>query len=282
MADTYAPVPTTPDATSGFLARTAQGARRVRLTSLAFAILIEALIILLLFAIGWNSRDESQLAETLTTFEAQDFGPEDPSPQDEAPPEPEAQTAEPVPQPQVRPQPQLRPQPVVTPTPPLPPPPVAISRVRSPPPPTSAPAPAAPAAPASPPARVYGPPDTGGSNVGSDSQRVGSASNGEPLYAAQWYREPTQQEMAGYLSTATGPATALIACRTVANYRVEDCELIGESPQGSQIGRAVMAATWQFRVRPARIGGRSQVGSWVRIRIDYTLRGTANARTRGF
>jgi len=63
-----------------------------------------------------------------------------------------------------------------------------------------------------------------------------------------------------------------LACKTVPDYYVEDCVLIGESPAGSQIGRAVMAAAWQFRVRPARIGGREQFGSWVRIRIDYTLR----------
>jgi protein TonB len=89
------------------------------------------------------------------------------------------------------------------------------------------------------------------------------------MYAARWYREPTRQELAGYLSTASGPGSALIVCRTVSDFRVEDCELLGESPAGSQIGRAVLAAAWQFRVRPAIVGGQSQVGSWVRIRIDY-------------
>jgi len=104
------------------------------------------------------------------------------------------------------------------------------------------------------------------------SERVGTAPNGEPLYAARWYREPTDQELAGYLSTANGPGYALIACKTVSGYYVEDCVLLSEGPQGSQIGRAVMAAAWQFRVRPARIGGAEQFGSWVRIRIDYTVR----------
>ena len=90
------------------------------------------------------------------------------------------------------------------------------------------------------------------------------------MYAARWYREPTRQELAGYLSTAPAPSSALIVCRTVPDFYVEDCELLGETPRGSMIGRAVLAATWQFRVRPAIINGRSQVGSWVRIRIDYT------------
>ncbi len=284
MADTYSPIPALADPTSGFRARDARVDRRVRITGLAFAISIEALLILLLFAIGWGWRDESELAETLTTFEAQDFGPEDPAPAKETPAEAASTRAEPVPQPEPEPQP-------VPPTiPPLLTPPVAISPVTlpatpapTPPPPVPEDQPRTPAPPASPPGRAYGPVDTGGgSNTGSDSQRVGSASNGEPLYAARWYREPTRRELAGYLSTATGPATALIACRTVPDFRVEDCELIGESPQGSQIGRAVLAATWQFRVRPARIGGRSQVGSWVRIRINYTRANAADGRARGF
>ncbi|WP_420607791.1 hypothetical protein [Novosphingopyxis sp.] len=108
-----------------------------------------------------------------------------------------------------------------------------------------------------------------GSARSGDTARVGTAPNGEPLYAAAWYREPTDAELGGYLSTASGPGWGLIACRTVADFRVEDCVGLGESPQGSQIERAVLAAAWQFRVRPPRIGGQSQVGSWVRIRIDY-------------
>jgi protein TonB len=58
----------------------------------------------------------------------------------------------------------------------------------------------------------------------------------------------------------------------VAEFRVEDCVALGESPQGSNIARAVLAASWQFRVRPPRVGGESLVGTWVRIRIDYNLR----------
>jgi protein TonB len=91
------------------------------------------------------------------------------------------------------------------------------------------------------------------------------------LFAARWYREPTDQELKGYLSTAAAPSYALIACKVVTGYYVEDCQLLFEGPAGSQIGRAVMAASWQFRVRPARIGGREQFGTWVRIRIDYTV-----------
>jgi hypothetical protein len=53
--------------------------------------------------------------------------------------------------------------------------------------------------------------------------------------------------------------------------RVEDCVGLSEYPQGSQINRAVLAVAWEFKVRPPRIGGRSLVGSWVRLRIDYTI-----------
>jgi protein TonB len=105
-----------------------------------------------------------------------------------------------------------------------------------------------------------------------DSKRVGTAPNGSPMYAAAWYREPTDQELRGYLSTAEGPAWGLITCKTVADYRVEDCVGLDEYPEGSHMLRAVLAAAWQFRVRPPRVNGVSQVGDWVRIRIEYEVK----------
>lgn len=119
---------------------------------------------------------------------------------------------------------------------------------------------------------VYGPVDTGrGANMSGDSERVGTAPGGEPLYAAAWYRRPYPDELRGYLSTASGPGWALIACRTVPQFRVEDCVALDESPRGSNIARAVLAAAWQFRVRPPQVGGELKVGEWVRIRIDYGI-----------
>lgn len=105
-----------------------------------------------------------------------------------------------------------------------------------------------------------------------DSKRIGTAPGGQALYAAAWYREPDDSELAGYLSTADGPGYALIACRTVADWRVEDCVALDEYPSGSNIARATLAAAWQFRVRPPRLGGVYKVGEWVRIRIDYGIK----------
>jgi protein TonB len=132
----------------------------------------------------------------------------------------------------------------------------------------------APARPAAAPATnqaKFGPADT--SRGAGDTPRVsGSGPRGEPLYAAAWYREPSESELAGYLSTANGPGWGLIACRTAPDYHVEDCVALDESPSGSNIGRAVLAAAWQFQVRPPRIGGQPKIGEWVRIRIDYGVR----------
>lgn len=248
------------------------GDRKRQLAGLILALAIEAGIIALLFMLGVRFAGDGQPAKDDARLEAVTFALPDAA--DEPPPEqpPEAPT-----------------QPVQETTPPVPQPPVerSVTEIERPPPvlsnpvpapqPSAAPVthapPAPPAAPAQPPAppRSYGPIDTGPQGE-PDSQRVGTAPNGEPLYAAKWYREPTRQELAGYLSTATAPSAALIACRTVPDWRVEDCQLLSEAPPGSNIGRAVLAAAWQFKVRPARVGGRSQVGSWVRIRIDYSVR----------
>ena len=126
--------------------------------------------------------------------------------------------------------------------------------------------------PAPPAGRVYGPPDRR-SAASRDTERVGTAPNGEPLYAAAWYREPSDAMLRDYLSTARGPGWGLIACRTAPDYRVEDCVALEEYPYGSQINRSVLAAAWEFRVRPPRLGGQPLVGAWVRIRIDYGIGG---------
>jgi hypothetical protein len=98
----------------------------------------------------------------------------------------------------------------------------------------------------------------------------GEGPGGEQLYDADWYRRPTNAELATYMPT-NAPRTGygLVACKTVENYHVENCQSLGESPLGSGFARAVRQAAWQFLVKPPRIGGRSMVGTWVRIRIDY-------------
>jgi protein TonB len=103
-----------------------------------------------------------------------------------------------------------------------------------------------------------------------DSEEVGRAPNGEVLYAADWARKPTNTELNGYLPPNAPDGWGLIACRTVAGNRVEDCMELGQSPRGSRLASAVRQAAWQFRVLPPRRNGRALIGSWVRIRIDYS------------
>ena len=255
-----------------FLERLRTGADR-RAFAIGAALLIEALLLFLLLSLGLEQpkggREPSITVVNIRTPDVADEVSEPSSPESapraEQRPEPQRPPAEqpPLPSPApAAPRPPAQAQPAPLPRPVLPEPearPPAFELPRS----------AAPSAPKS--GKVYGPADSGGSRASRDSERVGTAPNGEPLYAAAWYREPEARMLGAYLSTAKGPGWGLIACRTAPQYRVEDCVALEEYPQGSQINRAVLAAAWEFRVRPARIGGRSQVGSWVRIRIDYSI-----------
>ena len=107
----------------------------------------------------------------------------------------------------------------------------------------------------------------GGPGGAGDSEVVGRGPNGEALYAAEWAREPTDAEISGYWPRhATG--WGLVACKTMADNRVEDCVELDQSPRGSHLASAVRQAAWQFRVRPPRKGGRALIGAWVRILIE--------------
>jgi protein TonB len=108
-----------------------------------------------------------------------------------------------------------------------------------------------------------------GASAGAGDSAIGTAPGGQPLYAAQWYRKPTSAELGGYLPKHMQNGWGMVACRTVEDYRVEDCKEVGQSPAGSGLSRAVRQAAWQFRVRPPRIGGKPMIGEWVRIRIEW-------------
>lgn len=103
-----------------------------------------------------------------------------------------------------------------------------------------------------------------------DSASVGQGPGGVRLYAAQWYREPTDAEVGPYLPQRRMQGDwAMIACKTIETYHVEDCQELGESPPGSGLARAIRQASWQFLVRPPRVNGKPQIGEWVRIRFDF-------------
>lgn len=237
-----------------------------RATGIALALLVEALLVLLLITLSPSAPPPRREVAMSTFAVSSEPAPEpDPAPAARAAPATPASDAPATPPPEPLPPRPREP----APTPPPPTPIIPLSRQQM----AMANVVAAPAPPPAAPARrrMMGPPAPGPSSAGGgDTPLVdGRGPNGEPLYAAAWYRRPYDNELRGYLSTARGPGWGLIACRTVANFRVEDCVGVGESPSGSNIMRAVLAAAWQFRVRPPQIGGRPQVGEWVRIRIDY-------------
>lgn len=107
---------------------------------------------------------------------------------------------------------------------------------------------------------------------GGDAEGTGDGPGGARVYNAEWYREPTHAELSPYMRAARGGSGgdwAMIICRTVERFHVEDCREVDESPRGSGLARALRQAAWQFLVRPPRVDGKAQLGTWVRIRFDF-------------
>ncbi len=108
---------------------------------------------------------------------------------------------------------------------------------------------------------------------GASDASVGTGPGGVTLYAAEWYpRPPTDAELGGYLPKRSIPegAWAEVACKTIPGNRVENCQALGESPPGSGLASAIRQAGWQFRIRPPRVDGKPQVGTWVKVHISFT------------
>lgn len=114
----------------------------------------------------------------------------------------------------------------------------------------------------------------GGGGSGGTKYGPGEGPGGMQLYNADWYRPPSDAQLAGYLPhDAPRSGWGLVACQTIEHYHVDNCRILDESPEGSGFGRAVQNAAWQFLVTPPRVNSHVQVGAWVRIRIDYSERG---------
>jgi len=110
-----------------------------------------------------------------------------------------------------------------------------------------------------------------GRSSGETSASAGTGPGGATLYKAEWYREPTDAELAYYLPKSIPAGSwAQVACKTIPDNRVENCQSLGESPPGSGLGKALRLAGWQFRIRPPRIDGKPMVGTWVKVHIDFT------------
>ena len=103
----------------------------------------------------------------------------------------------------------------------------------------------------------------------------GLGPGGAQLFPVAWLREPYDSELSPYLAAVKRippGASADIACRMAEHNRVENCQIIGESPRGTGLAKALRLAAWQFLVKPPRIDNKPQLGVWVRIHFDFGVK----------
>lgn len=109
----------------------------------------------------------------------------------------------------------------------------------------------------------------------------GEGPGGAHLYNARWVTRPTDAQIDPYMPKSDLPSGswAMIECKTIAHFHVENCQPLGESPAGSGLARGMRLAAWQFLVRPEAIDEKLLVGSWVKIYFEFTDAGELKQRS---
>ena len=109
----------------------------------------------------------------------------------------------------------------------------------------------------------------GQAEAGDDSAAAGTAPGGQPLYQAEWYREPPPNALALYLPRgAPAGAWATIACRTIERYHVDSCQQLDDSPPS--LGLFPRAPPGRLAVpRPSAPAGRQAAGGGVGAHSIY-------------
>lgn len=94
------------------------------------------------------------------------------------------------------------------------------------------------------------------------------------LTAPDWVQRPEGADLAAVYPPAASaqslPGSALIACRVDAAGGLEDCKLEREAPTGAGFGRAALALTGKFRMKPVDKAGVPTRGALIRIPFRFT------------
>lgn len=117
----------------------------------------------------------------------------------------------------------------------------------------------------------------GKGNGSGDLSGGGSGAGGERTATlARWVRIPRRDELNRHLPFAFTKqrisGEAYLMCTVLRSRRVRDCRVLKETPAGSGIGAAAIAASPTFLIHPPRVNGKALESALVLIPIFYNYR----------